>query len=211
MPSVYDPSSAVLPSEEEARAIEPRLMFSRTTIRAVYIGVIAAGIGLVLWAAFSNSALLTPVDPNLRAGLIGLGVFLGVLVAVIEREAWLLGFGGQRAPKGIFVGVAMLALIALGGFGGDFVASKIWEWRAFHGIHPIAADRAFTVLMRSNGRSGGSLRLSDSATGQAFRIGCTGAMVAATRDGDRLLLTVETGRGGVERVSLPAPRDLRKI
>ena len=46
MPSVYDPSSAVLPSEEEARAIEPRLMFSRTTIRAVYIGVIAAGIGL---------------------------------------------------------------------------------------------------------------------------------------------------------------------
>lgn len=204
----HDPIHLALPSEQQAGALEATLMFSRTTIRTVYVGTSAIGVGLILWAMLSRSALLTPVDPDVRAIMIGLGVFLGVLVAVIEREAWLLGFGGRRAPKGAFVAVGMLALIGASGFGGNFLAAKLWEWHSFHGLHPARVDRDFTIVSRSSGRSGSALALRDSVSGKTFSISCSDAMVGASQDGDRLILPVETGRGGVQRVMLPTLRDI---
>ena len=163
MPPALDPSHIVLPSAKQARELEATLMFSRATIRIVYVGATAIGVGLIFWAMLSRTALLTPVDPNLRAGMIGLGVFLDVLVAVIEREAWLLGFGGRRAPKGIFVAVAvaMAMLVGASGFGGDFLAKKLWEWQAFHGLNSTGVGRVFAIVARSSGRSGSSLELHD--------------------------------------------------
>jgi hypothetical protein len=90
MVPTYDPSRVVLPSDEASRALEKTLMFGRPTIRIVYVGASAIAVVLILWAMLNRSALLTPINPNFRAFMIGLGVFLGVLVAVIEREACLL-------------------------------------------------------------------------------------------------------------------------
>lgn len=185
-------------------------MFSRRTIWIVYIGGNAVGVGLILWSMLNRSALLTPVNPNFRVFMIACGVFIGVLVAAVEREAWLLGFGGSRAPKGAFVAVAMLALVIASGFGGDFIARKMWEFGAFNGLHPAGIDRGFTIVGRTSSRSGDSLELRDSSTEQTFWITCSGNIYAATQAGDRLILPVETGRGGVQRVTLPAAQDLRR-
>jgi hypothetical protein len=211
MSRTHDPASVLLPSDEQARAFAASLMFSRSTIGIVYWGATAIGVGLLIWSMLGRTALLTPVDPNLRAAMIGSGVFLGVLVAFIEREAWLLGFGGRRAPKGVFVAVGMSALIIASGFGGDFLARKAWEWRAFHGLHPRAADHVFTAVSHSIGRSGSSLELRDAATNQTVRIACSDATAEATHDGEQLILPFETGRGGVQRVTLPALKALRHI
>ena len=206
----YDPGKVVLPSEEQSRALEATLMFGRGTIRFVYVGASATGVGLILWSLVNRSALLTPVGPGFRALMIGVGVFLGIIVAAVEREAWLLGFGGRRAPKGVFVVVAMAALVVASGFGGDFVARKLWEWRAFHGLHPGRVDRIFTVVARSSGRGGDALDLQDLSTGRIVSISCSDQIYAATRIADRLILPVESGCGGVQRVTLPALRDLRR-
>lgn len=211
MPPAYDPSNVVLPSEERARAIEATLMFSRRTIRLVYVGANAVGVALILWSRLNRTALLTPVAPDFRAFMIGLGVFLGVLVATVEREAWLLGFGGRRAPsRGVFTAIAMAALVVASGFGGDFVARKLWEWRAFHGLRQAGVDHVFTVVSRYDGRGGDSLELQDPSAARRFSITCSYRTYLATRVGDRLILPVETGRGGARRVTLPAPQDLRR-
>jgi hypothetical protein len=104
----------------------------------------------------------------------------------------------------------MIALVIASGFGGDFLARKIWEWQSFHGLHRAAIDRVFTVMAHSTGRSGASLELLDSATERTFSISCEDAMVAATSVGDWLILPVETGRGGAQRFTLPTLHDLRR-
>lgn len=210
MSQAFDPGNVVVPSEAKSRGIEAALMFSRGTTWSVYIGANAVAVGLVLWSVLNRSALLTPVGPDFRASMIGLGVFLGILVAIVEREAWLLGFGGRRRPKGGFVVVAMAALVVASGFGGDFVAKKLWEWHAFQGLRPATVDLSFTIVARSSGRGGAALELQDSSTGQDVSIGCSDQMYRATQVGDRLVLPVETGRGGARRVKLPALRDVRR-
>lgn len=210
MSIAFDPATVVLPSEERSRALESTLMFKRRTIWIVYVGANAIAVGLLLWSMVNRSALLTPVDPTFRAAMIGLGVFLGILVAAVEREAWLLGFGGRRTPRGAFVTVGMLVLIAGGGFAGDFVARKGWEWTAFHGLKIPGAERIFTITARHSGRSGEALELRDPLTGQDFSITCSYEMFLATNVGERLILPVESGRGGAQRVTLPALRDLRR-
>jgi hypothetical protein len=90
----------LLPSETQTRALEATLMFSRRTIATVYVVASAIGVALVLWSMSDRSALLTPVDPNLREALIGFGTFIGIGVAFVEQEARLLGFGGTQVPKG---------------------------------------------------------------------------------------------------------------
>jgi hypothetical protein len=174
MSIAFDPTAVVLPSQEGSRALESTLMFRRRTIWVVYIGANAIAIGLLVWSMLNRSALLTAVDPTFHAVMIGLGVFLGILVAAVEREAWLLGFGGSRTPKGVLVAVGVLALIVGGGFAGDFVARKSWEWYVFHGLRFSGADRAFTIVARHSGRSGESLELRDPATGRDFSITCSG-------------------------------------
>ena len=211
MPLALDPAAVVQPSEERSREITSTLMFRRRTIRIVYIGANTIGLALLAWGVLNRSALLTPVAPNFRAGMIGLGVFLGVLVAMVEREAWLLGAGGRRAPpRGVMTGIAMLVLVVASGFAGDFVARKLWEWQAFHALHAAGVDRSFTIVSRHSGRSGESLELQDQAAGAPFTIPCSYPMYLATQVGERVILPVETGRGGARRVTLPALRDLRR-
>lgn len=209
----YEPSKIVLPSELARREIEAGLMFRRRTIWIVHGSMIASVVGFYLWAMLSRTALLTPIGPNFRAVMIGFGVFLGILVAAVEREAWLLdlGCGRRQPPKGFGAVIAMAVLIAASGFAGNFLAAQLWEAQAFHGVTPARADSVFTVIGRHNSRNGDWLELAPAEGSPAFSIDCSSETYFALSDGDRLVLTVETGRGGVQRVTLPPLRDLRRI
>lgn len=187
-------------------------MFRRRTIWIVHIAMIASALGLFFWSLGNRTALLTPIEPDLHAIVIGLAVFIGVLVAAAEREAWLLdiGSGWRSPPRGLGAIIGMLALIGASGFAGDFLAGQIWEWQAFHGIHPASSDYSFTVLARHSSRSGEWLELQSLPDIPPFLITCSYATYNAVNPGDRLILTVEKGRKGVERVTLPPLPALRR-
>lgn len=208
-----DPANFVLRSEEATRRTEAKLLFRRGTIRVVHGAAIAAVFLLVFWAKMKNTALVTPVSPDFRALLIGVGVFLGVLLAVVEREGWQLGIGGGRfgPPSGILVPFSMLVIVVASGFGGNFVAAAAWEWQAFHGLRGPVKERIFTVAARHSTRRGEWLDLQTSPSAASISINCSFGVYEAVQPGDRLLLSVETGRGGVQRVALPPVNNLRRV
>jgi hypothetical protein len=205
----HDPADVVLPSEVDARAIEAGLMFRRPTIRIVHVAGLALTLALVAWSSFSRSALLTPVGVDFHAGMIGLGVFGGVLLAFVERDGWTLGLNGGRngPPRGLAVPVVMLVWIGAGGVAGHFLAARLWDWRAFHGLAVTPVAEPFTVTGRYSGRHGESVTVRDAA-GATAELNCSWAQYEAAPVGARLSLPVETGRGGVRRVSLPAADQL---
>jgi hypothetical protein len=90
------------------------------------------------------------------------------------------------------------------------MASRLWEWQAFHDFQPAIADRGFTVISKMKTRSGDWLDLQAEPGEPIVEIGCAFSMYYAVQQGDRLKLNVETGRGGVQRVRLPDLKDLRR-
>jgi hypothetical protein len=115
----------------------------------------------------------------------------------------------RAAPTGLAALLSLAMLVALCGLGGSYVAGLMVEWQAFHGLKPAAADTAFNLVGHSSTRSGDRLEL-QGAGGERVSLPCSDEMYRAVAIGERLLLTVETGRGGVRRVALPALRDLRR-
>ena len=212
MTPALDPTKLVLAPAARDRAIKASICFKRRTIRIVHLAATAMGGALILWGSWSRTALLTPVDPNFRAFMIGLGVFLGVLAAEAEREAWVLGVGiGRGPPPNAFRAVLTLAFLVIwSGVGGNFVAAELWEWQAFHGFQGTAIDRSFEVVGRHSSRFGTFLELEDASGGPQISIHCSSEMYRSVSTGEHLVLEVQSGRHGVRRVSLPPLRDLRR-
>jgi hypothetical protein len=206
------PPDFVLPSEQRARGIEATLRFGRRTIWTVYAVAAVVGGGLFLRSRIHHAALMAPINPSFHALMIGIGVFVGVVLAAVEYDGWQLGIGRVRGgiPTGLGALICMLVMVALCAIGGSFVAGQIVEWRAFHGIDPPVAEEVFTVIGRDSSRSGDWLDLQPALGGKSFSISCSDEMYAAVSPGDRLILPTQTGRGGVRRVSLPLVGDLRR-
>ena len=211
------PEPGVVPdayvADSYVRAAQGSLIFSPLTDWIVVILASLLGGGLLLFATARPTALLTPVDPGLRAGAIGAGVFVGVLLAGVATDAWKLGIAFTRrpAPRGIAAMVSLLVLIGACGMGGDTLAAYGVEWRAFHGLVPIVRDQGFRVTNRNQSiRFGDSLELVSDG-GAQVTLHCDPHVFAAVAVGDRLVLPVETGRDGVQRMTLTSdPRQLRR-
>ena len=190
--------------DERFRAADAGLFFAPRTDWIVVILASLLGGGLLLFATARPTALLTPVDPGLRAGAIGAGVFVGVLLAAVASDAWKLGiaFTRRAAPRGIAAAVSLLVLIGACGMGGDTLAAYGVEWRAFHGLVPIVRDQGFRVTSRNQSmRFGDSIELVSDG-GAQVTLHCQPNVYAAVAVGDRLVLPVETGRDGVQRMTL---------
>ena len=203
----------VLPSEERAREIEAGLMFGRRAIWTIYAAAGAFGAIVAIHALLNRSALLAPINPNFHAAMIGLGVFIGVILAAVEHDGWKLGIGRVQGgiPKGPFALLCMAAMVLLCGVGGSFLAKQAVEWQAFHGLEPASVETMFTVTGKYAGRSSRSLDLEESPNGYQISIECPRYLYYAVHRGDRLFLPVQTGRGGVRRLLLPSNRVITPV
>lgn len=197
-------ADVVLPSEQRARDIEATQMFDGRTIWSVYAVAGTFGGGLWLRSQFHHTALLAPIDATFHAVMIGFGVFVGMLLAAVERDGWRLGIGRVKGgiPTGAFAILCMAVMIVISGVGGSYLAGQLVEWRAFHGIPVVLNDRAFEVVSLERTKSGNWLYLRADASGRTVSIS-SGFGSYPVRTGERLLLPVQVGRDHVERVTLP--------
>lgn len=197
------PFSASLGRTKGHQGLTPGLMFSPLTDWMVVITAGIIGTGLILFNQYRTVGLIDPVDPVLRSTAIGIGVFIGVLLAAVTTDAWKLGIDFRPPPRGPMAIISLLVLVGACGFGGDMLAGVAVEWRAFRNITPQIHEEAFTVTDTTAGIRRSDLVELRSDGGSIFDLNCFNDVIGALRVGDRLLLKVETGRQGVERTSLP--------
>lgn len=193
------PDDAVMPASGSP-------MFSRTTIRVTYGGAMAIGLALKIASLFGRTALVAPIDPNLHAAGIGFGVFCGIMLAAIEHEGWKIGLcmrTGRPAPAGAAAALLMAAVVVLGGIAGSYMARCAYEWHAFHGLKPNAEKTSFTVTGWDQHRSSEYLEVQAYPGGRTIKLSTTDTAYQAVQQGDHVMLPVQTGRGGVQRVLLP--------
>jgi hypothetical protein len=191
-------------SDRTAGDIGSHPLFSRPAVFAAYgvAGLIA--ILLLISIGSHSAALVQPIDPGFHAALIGLGVFVGVVLAAITTVGRTLGIGtGGRSPLMAAIFIPLL-ITGLCGYTGSYAAERIVEWKAFHGMTPRTVDTDFVVTGRLHGKSSYGLKLKAAGSDYEFSLGCIGSIYEAVAIGDHLTLTVEIGRGGVERTQLPA-------
>jgi len=196
-----------LPSDDAARGFAAHPLFSRPAIFAAYgvVGLIA--IVLVVSAIGHSAVLIQPIDPSFHAVMIGVGVFVGVVLAAIVAVGRSLGIGiGNQSPFRQTMATISIPLMIVGlcGFAGSYSAERMVEWKAFHGMTPDTVDTEFTVVGKSHGRSGFGLKLQPARSDYTFSLACSGSIYSAAAMSDRLILPVEIGRGGVGRTHLPS-------
>ena len=109
----------------------------------------------------------------------------------------------RPSPKGASAVIAMAALVAASGFAGNFIAARLWEWQAFHGVRPQTADVDFTVLSKHSSRSGYWIDLQSLPAVPDLSVISSSRTYFAVEPGERIILSVETGRWGTQRVTLP--------
>jgi hypothetical protein len=200
-----------LPSDDGARDLSSHPLFSRPAIFAAY-GVAGLIVIALLVSLGSHPAVLVrPIDPGFHAAMMGMGVFVGVFLAVIVSYGRMLGIGtGGRSPLMAAIFIPLL-IVGLCGYAGSYSAERMVEWKAFHDITPQTVDTEFTVVSRLHGKSSYSLRVKPLDSDYAISLGCSASIYYAVAIGDHLTLTVEIGRGGVERTQLPgSPSELRR-
>lgn len=190
-----------LASDGGSEKVASRPFFSLPTILGAYVLVGGVLFGLVTLAAMHRTVLIQPIDPNFHALMIGLGVFVGVLLAVFTAAGRLAGIGGRQSAL-TAVTIVPLMIIAMCGFAGSYAAERVVEWRAFHGVTPRTVDRDFSVISVRSGKSGPSLRLQPTGSDFTIGLGCTWAVYRKVSVGDHLTLPVEIGRYGVERTQM---------
>jgi hypothetical protein len=180
------------------------LVFRPLTIWIVVICYSLAGIGLFAYHYAKGTALTAPIDPLFRSLMGGAGAFVGVWLAAVIRDAWDMGitFRGP-VPRGVYALVQLLALVVASGFAGGFVADVLVEWRAFRGLEPAAKQEAFEVLEHHFGTRAPDWLDLEAASGSRFSVNCPLQACSGVPKGSKLELSVETGRGGVERIVLP--------
>jgi hypothetical protein len=204
-------SDFAVPSDDAARDIASHPIFSRPAVYAAYGVTALITIFLLISIASHPATLIQPIDPGFHAALIGLGVFVGFVLAAITTIGRTMGIGtGGRSP--VFAAIFIPLLITgLCGYAGSYAAERAVEWKAFHGITPQTLDSDFIVTARQHGKSSYGLKLKAAGSDYEFALGCSVSIYGAVAVGDHLVLTVEIGRGGVRRTQLPASlSDLRR-
>ena len=176
------------------------------TLSTTIVGCGAAAAALLFLSYETrHTALVAPVNPQFRAIMASIGAFAGVWIAAIVRDI----ARGDNARTGrvantFWAPVKLAGLVVLGGCCGAYAAELATEWRAFHGLRPDTRSEVFTVVDFRFGPKGPDwLELRASPSTASFRINCGLRHCRGIAVGDRLPLSIETGRGGVERAVLP--------
>ena len=205
-----------LSSADATRDNDVHPLFSRPAVIAAYVVAGLIGLLLAISAGTHSTRLVQPIDPSFHAAMVGLGVFVGIVLATIAIIGRTLGIGigmGAQSPlrqqiAAIFIPVLIVGLC---GVAGSYTAERMVEWRAFHDLTPESVDTEFAIVGKTHSKSSYGLKLRPAGTDYSFSIGCSGSIYYAVAAGDRLILSVEIGRGGVERTQLPAtPAELRR-
>ncbi len=180
------------------------LMFRPLTVWTVVICYVVVGVSLFAFDYAKNTALIDPIDPRFRSLMIGAGAFVGVWLAAVIWDAWKMGITLRRPPpQGIFALLQLAALVVASGFAGGFVADLFVEWRGFHGLEPPARQEAFEVIEHHVGMRAPDWLDLRGPSGSHLSVSCPLQACSGVSTGSRLELSVETGRGGLERVVLP--------
>lgn len=178
-------------------------------VKTVYVGgllYLVIGTLIVVDWELRHTALIDPVDPLFRAIMSSVGAFTGVGFAAIVRDGWTLGIGlFEPVPKKIYGAVQLVALVGASYFAGGYVADGWTEWRAFYGVQPASRKEAFFVN-KYNWHSRGApstLDLSNANGSLRFTIDCGLTSCRGVRSQSWIMVDIQTGRGGVQRASLP--------
>lgn len=156
-----------------------------------------------------NYRLVSPVDPNFRSAMLIGGACVGALVMILTRRVTLTEDVLDGAMSGdIKYQVAALFIlaspIAVGGFSGYESAALLVECHAFYGTQPSVLQQVFFVEKHTVNRKGPDwLYLRQTSIPDRIPISCGYKSCRTVEVGDRLQLQVESGRDGVQRVSLP--------
>lgn len=181
-------------------------LFSALAVRLVYCAIALVGIG-VLYARITHRAeLLRPIDPDLEAAAIGLGVFAGILLDAVILAGRAQGVALARPMAAWRLLLTLAAVPAIAAMGATYGARRIVEQRAFDGLPVETVPQSFTITARHSGRSGHSLSVSGGAGERSIDLGVGSDVYYAAHVGDHVTLPVQTGRGGVQRMF---PRALR--
>ncbi|WP_237479762.1 hypothetical protein [Lichenibacterium dinghuense] len=192
--------------EERERPEEAESLFSPIVSTAIVVGSAFVFLALLLSVQGSRTVLLTPVDTQVQAVLIALGVFAGVWVAAVVREFWRDGTElDGPVPEGFAAAAKLVVVVAAGAWCGWMATGLAAEWRAFHGLNAPAVQEGFTVVGISRSRRGSrTIHLVGASGAPSIAIGCGVQDCSHLGVGDRLLVRVETGRGGARRAVFPA-------
>ena len=186
---------------------EPPL-FAETTVH-IFNGVAFAAFGVYyLDSWFHRSTLLEPIPPDLTVAAVGVGVFVGILLCAAMLSGWRQGMEVGGDPRKRWLRTAIMLVIALGGspYLAAYCARRAVEFGAFHGLPVVTAPVQFTVLGPHRHRSRYWLELRDRDGDRTVELSVGRAMYAAAHPGDRLMLPVQTGRGGRHRLVPPDQR-----
>lgn len=193
-------------------ALRSDTIFSKRDVKVASRTFAVLFVAFIFVFDYGPFGLLTPVPPGFRAALLGIGVFFGIVAAVVERDKLVFEDGEPRRDllnRGAGVGV-MVAVLLVTVWCCDKASEPAWMWWTFKGGPSAKADATFTVTKVAQGNAGGSVYLREDADGLTARIRCHGVVCYEVTPGERLILSVETGDFGARRVSLPAARELRR-
>lgn len=192
-----------------ASGADARPLFSKRAIAIVFVLAIVMAVGFGIAAGTDRSELLDHIDPDLQAGAIGAGVFVGLVFDAMIVSAWRQGiaFASRSTGGSIRLAILLVVLPGICALAGTYTARRIVEYRAFHGLPVETVRMDFTVTGVNSGKSGQSLSLIGAPGERTVRLGIDRATWRAAQTGDDVLLPVQTGRGGVRRM-VPPPQGI---
>jgi hypothetical protein len=181
----------------DADAAPPAPFFSLRTVWLTAAIVAVAFVAIIVGHLTDRSELLMPIDPNLHAAAIGTGVFAGILLDAVFLAA-------QRRTTGYRLVIALAMIPVLSAISMSYAARRLVEYRAFGGLPVVTVPMTFTVTGVHSSRSGRSLMLVGAPGQRSISLSITNAVYFAAHPGEHIVLPVQTGRGGVQRM-IPPP------
>lgn len=178
--------------------------FVRSTAAVALVIAAAASLlslrQLIYWVA--PGELVWPISADMWALVVFVFAFLVIIAVgrVIARGGVGAGAkrGGRRGTIDALTGGPIVLLLGL-----SAAARLAVQLAGFAFLHPTALPVPFTVVATTHSRSHAQdyyyLRLRYGAAGRVFSDRVDQPVYAAARDGDSVILPVETGRFGVQR------------
>lgn len=176
----------------------------------VVLIAILAGVLVMVIAGTHHSELIAPINLILRTATIAAGIFLGLGLSyalATSRSRPLDDGGTADGMSRLRSSATVLMLPIIGGFVGSYGARRAVEAYAFDDIVPVRSTIEVHLVGTGTTRSNPYVVAQAMDGGRQFHIPTTWpAYRAAQSEREKLILPLETGRDGIQRVLLPPAR-----
>jgi hypothetical protein len=213
--------------------------FTQSLVGRVVVAIASAAVLMPIAATtaqYNHIELVQPISTSIQTLAVVLGVFVGAVLAQAWMVAWRQGHMKFLSRLSLGCGVTATghnvrsderASRSLGGWlltlvlavGAVLTATKLAReavmWHAFAGATTTVAPERFTIVgkIHEGRRTRAHLEIRLATGGRTFNFQVSTEAFASAQRGKTLLLPVETGRGGLQRMVPPTgpiePGDLQ--